>query len=393
MSEREEAAERGGGRPGAGGAGGFRDRLLGRVRLSGWLALAAPLLAILFAALITSVVLLIAGSSPLAAFDTLARYGSQPRTMAVIVNNATMYYISALAVAVGFRMNLFNIGVDGQYRLAAVVAAGVGGAALLPGVLNIVLVLVVAVLVGALWAGIAGLLKVKRGVSEVIATIMLNAIATGLASWLMSNHLGVLTGNELATRPIPEGSRMPGMELIAGTPKLVNGFLVVAIILGIAYYVLLNRTRFGFELRATGMSEPAALASGIGVKRMVVTTMVVSGAVAGLAGMPELLGETYKYSNNFPAVLGFDGIAIALLGRNNPVGMALGALLWSFLGNSSDSLQMINISKETVDIMKGVTVLSVIIAYELVHRYRIVAEQRRAGQETAASPAAEGAAA
>ncbi|MFC0864868.1 ABC transporter permease [Sphaerimonospora cavernae] len=393
MSERKEPAGRGSATLGAGGAGGFRDRLLGRVKLSGWLALAAPLLAVLFAALITSMVLLIAGSSPLDAFDALAQYGTQPRTMAVILNSATMYYISALAVAIGFRMNLFNIGVDGQYRLAAVVAAGVGGAALLPGVLNVVLVLVVAVLVGALWAGIAGLLKVKRGVSEVIATIMLNAIATGLASWLMSNHFGVLTGNELATRPIPGDSQMPGMALIAGTPKLVNGFLVVAIILGIAYYVLLNRTRFGFELRATGMSEPAAVASGIGVKRMIVTAMVLSGAVAGLAGMPELLGESHKYSNNFPSGLGFDGIAIALLGRNNPVGMALGALLWSFLSNSSDSLQMLDISKETADIMKGVTVLSVIIAYELVHRYRIVAEQRRAGQEMTAAPAAEGTAA
>ncbi|MEV4296157.1 ABC transporter permease [Microbispora rosea] len=374
---------------------GFVDRLLGRVRLGGWLAVAAPVIAVAFAVLITSVVLLIAGSDPVQAFTTLADYGTQPRSMAMILNTGVMYYISALAVAVGFRMNLFNIGVDGQYRLAAVVAAGLGGAAVVPGVLNIVLVIVVAVVVGALWAAIAGLLRVYRGVSEVISTIMLNAIATGLGSWLVSEHFGVLTGNDLGTRPIPDDAHMPGIPLIAGTPVLVNGFIVVAVLLGIAYWVVLNRTRFGFELRATGKSESAAVASGVSVKKMIVVTMVMSGAVAGLIGMPELLGASYKYSNNFPAGLGFTGIAIALLGRNNPVGMAVGALLWSFLDNSSNQLQLLDISKEIVQIMQGVVVLSVIIAYELVHRYRIVAEQRRVSRELAApqeAPKAEAAA-
>ncbi len=374
---------------------GFLDRVLGRVRLGGWLAVAAPVIAVVFAILITSVVLLVAGKAPVEAFTTLADYGTQPRSMAMILNTGVMYYISALAVAVGFRMNLFNIGVDGQYRLAAVVAAGLGGAAVVPGVLNIVLVIVAAVVVGALWAAIAGLLRVYRGVSEVISTIMLNAIATGLGSWLVSEHFGVLTGNDLGTRPIPDDAHMPGIPLIAGTPVLVNGFIVVAVLLGVAYWVVLNRTRFGFELRATGKSESAAVASGVSVKKMIVVTMVMSGAVAGLIGMPELLGASYKYSNNFPAGLGFTGIAIALLGRNNPVGMAVGALLWSFLDNSSNQLQLLDISKEIVQIMQGVVVLSVIIAYELVHRYRIVAEQRRVSRELAApqeAPKAEAAA-
>ncbi|MEU8172973.1 ABC transporter permease [Microbispora hainanensis] len=365
---------------------GFLDRVLGRVKLGGWLAVVAPLIAVVFAVLITSGVLLAAGKDPVQAFTTLAEYGTQPRSMALILNTGVMYYISALAVAVGFRMNLFNIGVDGQYRLAAVVAAGLGGAAVVPGVLNIVLVIVAAVVVGALWAAIAGLLRVYRGVSEVISTIMLNAIATGLGSWLVSEHFGVLTGNDLGTRPIPDDAHMPGIPLIAGTPVLVNGFIVVAVLLGIAYWVVLNRTRFGFELRATGKSESAAVASGVSVKKMIVVTMVMSGAVAGLIGMPELLGASYKYSNNFPAGLGFTGIAIALLGRNNPVGMAVGALLWSFLDNSSNQLQLLDISKEIVQIMQGVVVLSVIIAYELVHRYRIVAEQRRVSRELAAPP-------
>jgi simple sugar transport system permease protein len=369
----------------------FLDRALGRVKLGGWLAVAAPIVAIVFAALITSGVLLAAGKPPLDAFNALAQYGTRPTTMVMIINTAVGYYISALAVAIGFRMNLFNIGVDGQYRLAAVIAAGLGGAAVLPGVLNIILVIVCAMVVGALWAAIAGLLKVTRGVSEVISTIMLNAIATGIGSWLVTNYFGVLTGNDLATRPIPDDAHVPGMALVAGTPQLVNGFLVLAVVLGVAYYVLLNRTRFGFELRATGQSESAAVASGVGVKKMVVVTMIMSGAVAGLIGMPELLGASFKYSNNFPAGLGFTGIAIALLGRNNPIGMAIGALLWSFLDNSSNTLQLLDISKEIVAIMQGVIVLSVIVAYELVHRYRAVAEQRRVSRQLAAPAEPEGA--
>ncbi|MCC5581721.1 ABC transporter permease [Microtetraspora sp. AC03309] len=371
----------------------FMERLTGRVKLDGVFAIVAPVLAVVFAGLVTSVVLLIAGNSPADAFTTLLDQGSTPRIIVLILNTSAAYYLSAVAVAIGFRMNLFNIGVDGQYRLAALLAAAVGGAGLLPGVLNSLLVVLVAVLVGALWASIAGLLKVTRGVSEVISTIMLNAIATGLTGWLLTaDRLGVLSGNAIGTTPIPEDAHAPGWALIPGTPMQVNSFLIVAIIVGVGYAVLLNRTRFGFNLRATGRSEPAAVASGVDVKRMVISAMVISGAVAGLVGMPELLGGSFQYSLNFPAGLGFTGIAIALLGRNNAVGMAVGALLWAFLDSSSNALQILDISKELVDIMKGVIVLSVIIAYELVHRYRTVAAQHRVSRELAAPAEVEGAA-
>jgi simple sugar transport system permease protein len=307
--------------------------------------------------------------------------GTRPRTIVLIINLATTYYLSAVAVAVGFRMNLFNIGVDGQYRLAALISAAVGGAALLPGVLNIVLVVLVAVIVGALWAAIAGFLKVQRGVSEVISTIMLNAIATAFGSWLLIEHFGTVSGNAIGTTPLPDNAHMPSVAIVPGTVLGVNTFLVVAVAVGVAYAVVLNRTRFGFDLRATGRSESAAVASGVRVGKMVLLTMIISGGAAGLIGMPELLGSSYTYNTNFPAGLGFTGIAIALLGRNSAVGMAIGALLWSFLDSSSNILQLHDISPEIVKIMQGVIVLSVIIAYELVHRYRIVAEQRRVSRE------------
>lgn len=361
---------------------GFVDRLLGRVPLNGVLAIVAPLLAVLFAALVTSIVLIVTGNPPVDTLLLMVEYGTRPRTLVLTINQATTFYLSAVAVAIGFRMNLFNIGVDGQYRLAALIAAAVGGAVVLPAPLHIALIVVVAVLVGALWAAIAGILKVTRGVSEVISTIMLNAIATGLGAWLLTQWAVPISGsNNIGTRPIPESGRFPGFELIPGTTQQVFGFIIVAALVGVGFHVMLNHTRFGFELRATGQSEPAAVASGVNVKRMVVLAMIISGGTAGLVGMPQLLGHSYTYSLDFPAGLGFTGIAIALLGRNHPVGIVFASLLWAFLDNSAQILDLEAIPKEIVTIMQGTIVLSVIVAYELAHRYSQVALQRRVGRE------------
>jgi simple sugar transport system permease protein len=361
------------------------------------LGIAAPVLAILFAMLVTSLVLWMSGNNPLQAFGTMFQQLGKPRIQVNVLNNATTYYLSAVAVAIGFKMNLFNIGVDGQYRLAAMIAAAVGGAIALPPVLHIAVIIVVAMAVGAFWAGIAGLLKITRGVSEVISTIMLNFIATGIVAFLLApNRLAVSVAgsNNIGTRPLAPSGQMPGLHIIPGTPNVVFGAIFLAILVGVAYWYLLNRTRFGFDLRATGMSEPAAVASGVNVKKMILVAMLLSGAVAGLVGMPQLLGASYSYSLDFPTGLGFTGIAIALLGRNNPIGIAFGALLWSFLDNSSNALEFEGVPKQAVLIMQGVIVLSVVIAYELVRRYKVrlvaaeVGRQLGADQPAADEPSA-----
>jgi simple sugar transport system permease protein len=352
------------------------------------LGVAAPLLAVLFALLLGALVLAGAGDPVWGTFRVLVDYGQQPRSLALILNAATTYYFSALAVAIGFRMNLFNIGVDGQYRMAAMTAAYVGGAVALPRGLHQLVIVAVAVLVGAAWAGLAGLLRASRGVSEVISTIMLNAIATGLvAFFLRSVAVPVAGSNNIGTKPIAPSGRLGGLPLVHGSTVEVFGFLPVAVLAGVAYWVLLGRTRFGFDLRATGRSETAAVASGVDVKRMVVKTMLLSGAVAGLVGMPQLLGASYSYSLDFPAGLGFTGIAIALIGRNSPIGIAFGALLWAYLDVSSVILDLQGVSREIVTIMQGTIVLAVVVAYELVRRYRLHDEQRRVARHLA-SPAA-----
>jgi general nucleoside transport system permease protein len=346
------------------------------------LGVAAPVLALVAAFLITSLVLIVAGDPVGEVWSTILAVPEQ-RNLANIINSATVLYLSGLAVAVGFRMNLFNIGVDGQYRIAAFAAAYVAGEAWLPGYLNTVLAILAAILVGAFWAGIAGVLRATRGVSEVISTIMLNAISTSLVAYLLRQAAvrGEEGSNVIATRTIPEGSRIPSFSLSGQEGTELYGFLFIAIIAGVGYWVVVNRTRFGFELRATGQSEPAAVASGINTKRMIVLAMLISGGLAGLVGLPILFGDAYSYGSTFQSGLGFAGIAIALLGRNHPIGIALGALLFAFLEEQSNPLQiLVDVSPDIVKITQGIIVLTVVIAYEVVRRYGLRLEQRQVAQ-------------
>ncbi|MFF8725337.1 ABC transporter permease [Streptomyces sp. NPDC015171] len=353
------------------------------------LGVAAPVLAVVAALLVTALVILATGKNPGAAFNDMLTYGFASDSQVYILNKATTYYLAGVSVAIGFRMNLFNIGVDGQYRLAAFIAAVLGGALTVPGWLAIPLIIIAAMVTGALWAAIAGILKVTRGVSEVISTIMLNSIATAIIAYLLQpGKLARLEqgGTVVSTKPLPSSSYF--FTINAGPAGELWGFLFIAVLVGVAYWFVLGRTRFGFDLRTVGQSESAASASGVSVKKMVATSMVISGAVAGLIGMPTLLNDSHAFSNDFPAGIGFTGIAIALLGRNNPVGIALGALLWGFLERTTNHLEFQGYDKEILGVIQGVIVLCVVIAYEVVRRYGLKRQQQRVGAELAAQAAA-----
>jgi ABC-type uncharacterized transport system permease subunit len=348
------------------------------------LGLAAPVLALIVAAIVASLLLLATGDD-VAGFWKVLFTWPKGRNIVNILNASAILYISGVAAAIGFRMNLFNIGVEGQYRVAAFAAAAFAGAGWLPGKLNTLVAIMIAMLAGALWAGIAGILRTTRGVSEVISTIMLNAIALPLVGYFLTKW-GTSTGNTRATKNIDEGGWVGGITVFADSPTKLFGLSLIAVVIGVLFWVLLNRTSFGFDLRASGASEPAAIASGVNVKKMILIAMLMSGAVAGLIGMPTLFGDAHNYGSSFQTGIGFLGIAVALLGRNNPVGIAFGALMFAFLTEQGNLLNILaGVSPDIVAVTQGVIVMAVVIAYEVVRRYRVRLEQASVGEQLAAS--------
>ncbi|HEY5684009.1 MAG TPA: ABC transporter permease [Acidimicrobiia bacterium] len=346
------------------------------------LVLAPPLAALVLAFLVSLIVLAISGADPIEAFGNVAEYGSRLNTLVETINWATPLYLSGVAVAIGFRMNLFNIGVEGQYIIGAFFAAQVGSIIELPPVLHVVAILLTAMLGGAVWAGLAGLMKVTRNVHEVISTIMLNGIAVGgVVSYLLGVWDVPDPGLDTALGAIPESGWFPSLSPLLGldTRSELWGFVLVAVVVGFVYHYFVGRTRWGYDLRASGANATAAEASGVDPKRTIVMAMVLSGLVAGLVGLPELLGDSHFYSLRFTQGLGFAGIAVALLGRNHAGGIAIAALLFGWLSRASGILEVRgDAPREIVAIIQGVIILSVVVAYSIAERYRRVEAARAA---------------
>lgn len=365
------------------------------------LALAAPVAAVVFAVVVSSLALVASGHNPIDAFRAMWSYCDSTESVVAVVNRALPYYVSGLAVAIGFKMALFNIGVDGQYRMAAVLAAAAGATgafAALPAPLHVGAIILVAILVGAAWAAIAAVLKVARGVHEVLSTIMLNSIATGLSAYLLNNYLRENNNaGDLVTKTklIPSSGLIPPLNRAFAFfgfhfPKgvLLNGFLIGAIIIGVAFYVLVWRTRFGFDLRASGANPAAARASGVNPKLMILYTMLISGALAGLVAIGPLLGDPqfHRYTEQFPTTLGFTGIAVALVGRNHPAGVAFAAFLFALIERATQVLAVQNIPQEISKIIQGAIILSAVVAYEVVRNIGEAAAVKAAAAKAATGP-------
>jgi general nucleoside transport system permease protein len=356
--------------------------------------IAAPVLAAVVAVVVSSIALLIAGESPRTAFLEMWKSIDSTASVVAIVNRAVPYYVAGVAVAIGFIMRLFNIGVDGQHQLAAVFAAAFGfgiGSWGLPAPLYVLSIFLVAVLVAMAWASIAAVLKVTRNVNEVISTIMLNFIASQLIFYLLREHWNRGAGMVAETGPLPRAARIPnlnswfeaiGFDFPANV--ILQGFLPIAILLGIAYHIVLNRSRFGFDLRVSGQNPAAAKASGVNPKRMVLLTFLISGGIAGLIGLAPLLADPQygKYGDQFPQGLGFTGLSLALLGRNHPVGIAAAALVWATIERATQRLSFIDIPQEIGTILQGSFLLAAVVAYEVVRRKAEEAETRAMARRT-----------
>jgi simple sugar transport system permease protein len=347
-----------------------------------WLeSVGAQLLALLAALAIAlgigSIIILLYGESPLTvygailsgSFDSATNFG---QALAI----ATPLVFSALAVAVCFKAGLFNIGVEGQYLVAMVTATW---AALhldfLPGPTLVIAVVLFAMLGGMAFAAIPGVLKVKTGAHEVVTTIMLNGIAISLVAWALNGPLKFTDTGEfnvdLRSDPFPANALMPDLGKYFGIKSSahLSWLLPVAIVAALLIWFLLKRMRLGYEARAVGSSTGSAQAGGISIGAVQIKLFLISGALAGLVGMQQLLGDKGYLPQNYEAQLGFTGIAVAFLGQNNPIGIIFAAILWAILSRGESSLQLdTTVPREFIIILQGILIMTVVIVYQVAKR-------------------------
>lgn len=314
-----------------------------------------PIIAVFIALFIGGILIKLQGLDPILAYRSLFKsaFGSI-EGIGVTLGKSTPLVLSGLAVAVGLRAGLFNIGAQGQLLSGALAAAWAGvtfdG---LPGFLHIPIALIIGAFFGSLVAAISGLLKAYRGVHEVITTIMLNSIVMAVADYLASGRLREPDQFLTRTSEISESAKLPFFG------SLPSGFFI-AVILGVLIWWILGRTTSGFRIETVGRNRHAAWYAGISVKRTVVSAMMVSGAIAGLGGAIETLGITYRYAPAFNLGLGFDGITIALLGRVHPIGIIPGAILIGGMRAGAANMQFdAGVAPEIVDLLMALILLFV----------------------------------
>ncbi len=316
------------------------------------------LISVLISLVVAAVVMLIIGKNPLVAYAALF-YGAFGTKEAIIDNlmKTSPLILTGLAVGFGFRAGLFNIGANGQVIIGALLAAYMGTmVASYPFYLSIPLVIIAGMVGGALWAAIAGWLKAYRGAHEVITTIMLNYVATFIANYVVNGPFQA-PGGVPKSPAIAYSAQFPNIMSVGATSLSTIIFVSLAAI--VVIYVIIQKTTIGYEVKAVGFNPYAAEYGGISIGKNVVLAMAISGALAGLAGTTQVVGVYGRYFGALGGSMGFDGITIALIGQNDPIGIGLAAFLISSIRTGSNQMQIAGVPKDMVTIIQGIIIFLV----------------------------------
>lgn len=332
-----------------------------------------PLLAVLGALVVGGVLLALVGADPLRVYEKLiSGAAGSAYSRAQTLGKATPLLLIAVGVCIAFRARVLNIGVEGQ-----VIVGGLAGTACaislqsLPGGVVAIISICAAMAGGALWAAIPGILKAYFGVNEILSTIMMNQISGSLLIFLLTGPMKdtsaeATSANIIQSAAIPDGAWL--LQLVPRSPFHVGAILAV-IAAGLAYF-LLWRTVLGYRIRAVGENPRASAYAGISVRRVTLTAMILSGALAGAAGGVEVLGVTHRALQDFTTGYGFSGIVVALFGGLHPIGAVPAAVLFGGLLVSGTKLQSVGVSSEMVTVLEGLIVLFVVSSGEVVRRLR-----------------------
>ncbi len=330
------------------------------------------MITLLMALLLGGAIIAASGKDPIFAYQQLyqAAFGNQ-RAFANTLLAATPLIFTGLATLIAFRAGIFNIGVEGSLYFGAFVAAWVGFTFVgLPGILLIPLAFILAGMAGGLWGVVPGYLKAYLQVDEVVTTIMLNYVAIFFTDWLVTGPFLVPgMANAMSAEVAPQ----------AQLPRLVersqlNISFYIALVTVFIVLLIVRRTTLGYEVDAHGTNPLFARWMGMPVKRVIVQVMFLSGLIGGLAGAGQALGVNYRFVSGFSRGLGFDGIVVALLGRNTPIGALLAALFFGALRNGGSTMELFTrIPRDLIDILQALIIffLTVDVGYQwLTNRFR-----------------------
>ncbi|MFD1426233.1 simple sugar transport system permease protein [Kroppenstedtia sanguinis] len=304
-------------------------------------AFLTSLISVLLGMLVGAVMMLVAGYDPIKAYSALLSSAFlMPYDIGETIRTISPLILTGLAVGLAYRTGLFNIGVEGQFIIGQLAATIIALKLDLPPVIHTVVAVIAGAVGGALWAFLPGLLKAVRGVHEVIVTIMMNFIALYLSNVLVREWL---SNGADSTEKIPASASLRWSDLssLFGGARIHIG-IFIALATALLMYYLLWRTTSGFELRAVGFNPDASEYAGMSVKRNLILSMMISGSFAGLAGASELLGTSgYLAIQAAHTGIGFDGIAVALLGANSPLGIILAGSLFGILTYGGNNMQFV----------------------------------------------------
>ncbi len=341
--------------------------------------LATPFVSVAIAVLVGSLLVVASGRDPVAAFAALFQgaFGSQ-RAIGETLLRSTPLMFTGLALAWGFRAGLFNIGAEGQLFLGGLAAAYVGiQVGSLPWAIAVPVILLAAALSGAAWAFIPALMKARIGANEVITTMMFSYIGRYLVSYLVSGPLSDKSGIP-QTAQLPPNSMLPRFNTILPFlhPTRAHLGFVIAIVMAVMVWAALKYTTLGFEARAVGYNPFASEAGGISVGSTIIKSLCISGALAGLAGAVEVMGVYGRLFDSFSNGFGFTGIAVALLAKNNPIGVIAAALLFGALSAGAGTMQLeADVSQQLVAVIQAIIIF--LVAAETIVSWAVERTRKR----------------
>jgi simple sugar transport system permease protein len=324
-----------------------------------------PLIGIVTAIIIGAIIMVLTGYDPVRAYKALF-YGGLVKNWSISVLNATPLIFTGLSIAFAFRAGLFNIGAEGQYYIGAMVATFLGITFNLPPVISIYLIFIIGGLFAAAYNFIPALLKVKTGAHEVITTMMFAHIAKYLSSIFIRGMGGDSAGTHAyVTDPILDSNFLMKFKSIFPS---ANYRVHIGILIGIAMALLVNyilyRTTFGYEIRTIGQNKDAARGQGISVGKNIFIALLFAGFLAGFAGVTQVVGLDHKMFENLQAGYGWNGIAVALLAANHPIGVIFTALLWGTLDAGGQYMSRTTQTPESiVEIIKGIMLFLIVARY------------------------------